>query len=91
MMEVLEHNGRLFEIEVLDEDIEGDPDCAWTYMLECWDISYRDGEGLLFKMLRDGQGRLLVETEVPAVEVSLVEAVARVAERELPEGHRWMG
>ncbi len=91
MIEVIEHRGRLIEISAQPEDIEGDPDDAWTYLLECWDITSPDGEGELFTMRRDGQGRLLLETIAPAVDVSVMEAVARVAERDLPERHRWTG
>ncbi len=42
-------------------------------MLECQDISYRDGEGMGFTMNRDEQERLLLRALAPYIDAELPE------------------
>ena len=73
MARVLVHTACLMEVEALDGDLQEAPNYAWADVLECWNISYRDGEGMSFSMRRDEQDLLLLRALAPYIYAELPE------------------
>jgi hypothetical protein len=75
-METFRYLDRMIEITIIGDAINDE------LVLECWDLG-ADG-GMLFRLVRDGDGALVLRAEKSEIPVALIEKVSAIAGTELP-------
>jgi hypothetical protein len=75
-METFLYRDRVIEISIIGDAINDE------LVLECWDLGA--GGGRLFRLVRDGDGVLMLRAEKSEIPVALIEKVSTIAGTELP-------
>jgi hypothetical protein len=76
-MDTILLRGRVFELTVIGDTINDE------LSLECWDLF--PGGGLVFTLVKDAGGTMMLRPAGPAIPLDLLEQVAAIAGTELTE------